>query len=431
MNDIRKSQDFTKGRVDAVVVQVVRNGLDSVAEQMAVTLRRTAYSTIIREVLDYATALFDPQGRLIAQSSRIPLFINAMGPTLRFVLEHSVPLEQWEDGDVYLVNDPYLGGSQHLPDLRDVHAGISRGPPRRHCRCDRSPRQRWRLIAGRLQHEEHGHLPGGAAHSARASLQGGKSRRRHQASRHREFPVARSDVGRHRRASGGDADRAARLRRLLGRFGVSTVEACVEEFFNYSERMVRAGLRTIPPGSYEYVDYLDDDGTSDEPIRIQVKLVVGDGEITADFTGTAAQRRSPINGSESMVMAVVQYAVMAAVAPDAPINEGCFRPVRIIAPFRSVVNAQAPAPVVGRIAVCHRCCDVVLGALVSALPGRIPAAYYGMSNILSMSGVWARTAAPRGFCSRSASADGVDGRKATASKFVRLTFTMSRTRRWK
>ena len=108
---------MSKSPSDPIVVQVVRNGLDSVAEQMAVTLRRTAYSTIIREVLDYATALFDRQGRLIAQSSRIPLFVNAMGPTLRFVLKNNVPLSEWEEGDVYLVNDPYLGGSQHLPDL--------------------------------------------------------------------------------------------------------------------------------------------------------------------------------------------------------------------------------------------------------------------------------------------------------------------------
>ena len=86
-------------------------------------------------------------------------------------------------------------------------------------------------------------------------------------------------------------------------------------------------------------------------------------------------------------LACVQYAIMAAVSPDAPVNEGCFRPVKIIAPIGTVVNAQPPAPVVGRgIAVCHRCCDVVLGALVDALPGRIPAAYYGMSNIISMSG---------------------------------------------
>ncbi|MBM4443615.1 MAG: hydantoinase B/oxoprolinase family protein, partial [Candidatus Rokubacteria bacterium] len=103
--------------VDSVMMQVVKNALDSVAEQMAVTLQYTAHSTVIREVLDFATALLDTDGRLITQSAAAPTFVNAMGPTLRFVIENAAPLAQWEEGDVFLVNDPYLGGSQHLPDL--------------------------------------------------------------------------------------------------------------------------------------------------------------------------------------------------------------------------------------------------------------------------------------------------------------------------
>jgi N-methylhydantoinase B len=377
---------MSKSQTDPVVVQVVRNGLDSVAEQMAVTLRRTAYSTIIREVLDYATALFDRQGRLVAQSSRIPLFVNAMGPTLRFVLENNVPLSEWEEGDVYLVNDPYLGGSQHLPDLATFmpifHEGKLVG------------------IAGAIGHhvDVGGSSPGGYNLKSTDIFQEGlrippvrlikrgevvEDIKRLVTANFRLPDLTWGDIGA-QIASMQIGQRG--FAELLSRFGVTTVEACVEELLDYSERMIRAGLRTIPRGSYGYVDFLDDDGTSEEPIRIQVKLEVGDGEIVADFTGTSAQRPSPINGSESMVLACVQYAIMAAVSPDAPVNEGCFRPVKIIAPIGTVVNAQPPAPVVGRIAVCHRCCDVVLGALVDALPGRIPAAYYGMSNIISLSG---------------------------------------------
>jgi N-methylhydantoinase B len=103
--------------VDPVLMQVVKNALDSVAEQMAVTLQYTAHSTVIREVLDFATALLDTRGRLVSQTAAAPTFVNALGPTLRFVMEQACPLADWEEGDVFLVNDPYLGGSQHLPDL--------------------------------------------------------------------------------------------------------------------------------------------------------------------------------------------------------------------------------------------------------------------------------------------------------------------------
>ena len=115
--NLDRTLDAATQAVDPILMQVIKNGLDSVAEQMAVTLQYTAHSPVIREVLDFATALLDTRGRLISQSSAAPIFVNAMGPTLRFVIEHSIPLEEWAEGDVFLVNDPYLGGSQHLPDI--------------------------------------------------------------------------------------------------------------------------------------------------------------------------------------------------------------------------------------------------------------------------------------------------------------------------
>jgi N-methylhydantoinase B len=150
---------------------------------------------------------------------------------------------------------------------------------------------------------------------------------------------------------------------------------------------MRAGIRRIPNGRYRFADRLDDDGVSDKPVEIRVELTVADEEIVADFTGSSAQRTAPINCSVSMTTAVVHYCLVAAIGADVPVNEGCFRPVRIVAPAGTVINAVPPAPVVGRMATLHRTCDVVNGALAQALPDRIPAAYYGMSTTTMLSGL--------------------------------------------
>jgi N-methylhydantoinase B len=150
---------------------------------------------------------------------------------------------------------------------------------------------------------------------------------------------------------------------------------------------MRAGLAKIPDGTYRFEDRLDDDGVSDEPVRIAVEITVKGEEVTADFTGSSPQRAAPINCSLSMTTAVVHYCLVAAVGADLPVQPGCFRPVTVIAPEGTVINARPPAPVVGRMATLHRTCDAVNGALAQALPDRIPAAYYGMSTTTMLSGV--------------------------------------------
>ena len=373
--------------VDSVMMQVVKNALDSVAEQMAVTLQYTAYSTVIREVLDFATALLDTDGRLITQSAAAPTFVNAMGPTLRFVIENAAPLAQWEEGDVFLVNDPYLGGSQHLPDL-----------------CMFRPifwRDRLTGIAGCVAHhvDVGGSAPGSYYMTATQIYQEGL---RIPPVRLYRRGVLQTDIKRLLFANfrlpdyvWGDMEAQMAslsigekgLIELLERWGAETIGACVDALLDYSERLMRAGIRGIPNGRYRFADKLDDDGVSDNPVAIQVELTVEDDEICADFTGSSAQRAAPVNCSVSMTTAVVHYCLVAAIGSDIPVNEGCFRPVRIVAPKGSVINAVPPAPVVGRMATLHRTCDVVNGALAQALPERVPAAYYGMSTTTMFSGV--------------------------------------------
>lgn len=373
--------------VDPVVMQVVKNALDSVAEQMAATLQYTAHSTVIREVLDFATALLDVRGRLISQTAAAPTFVNALGPTLRFIVEQTAPLEEWEEGDVFLVNDPYLGGSQHLPDLAMFRPIFWRG--------------RLVGVAGCIAHhvDVGGTAPGSYYMTAREIYQEGLRIPPVRLFRRGELQgdIKRLLFANMRIPAYVWGDMEAQLaclrigeqgfRELLDRWTPETVAACVEALLGYSERLMRAGLRKIPEGRYRFEDKLDDDGGSDEPVRIAVELTVKGDEVIADFTGSSPQRAAPINCSLSMTTAVVHYCLVAAVGADVPVNEGCFRPVTVIAPEGTVINALPPAPVVGRMATLHRTCDAVNGALAQALPDRIPAAYYGMSTTTMLSGV--------------------------------------------
>jgi N-methylhydantoinase B len=377
----------TSQTVDPVLMQVVKNALDSVAEQMAVTLQYTAHSTVIREVLDFATALLDPSGRLITQTAAAPTFVNALGPTLRFVVEHATPIEEWEEGDLFLVNDPYLGGSQHLPDLAMFRPIFWRG--------------RLVGVAGCIAHhvDVGGTAPGSYYMTATQIYQEGL---RIPPVRLYRRGVLQDDIKRMLFANmrmpafvWGDMEaQMASLRigekgfqELLDRWPPETVDACVDALLDYSERLMRAGIARIPNGRYRFQDRLDDDGNSDDPVLIQVEITVEDETLTADFTGSSPQRAAPINCSVSMTTAVVHYCMVAAVGADVPVNEGCFRPVTIIAPEGTVINARPPAPVVGRMATLHRTCDTVNGALAQALPDSIPAAYYGMSTTTMLSGL--------------------------------------------
>ena len=373
--------------IDPVMLQVVKNGLDSVAEQMAATLQRTAHSTVIREIYDFGVALFDRKAQLISQTTGPPCFVNAMGPTLRVVLETAYALDEWDEGDVILVNDPYLGGSQYLPDVVAFRPVYYRG-------------ELVGVTACVAHHVDVGGTAPGSYHMSASEIYQ-EGLRIPPVKLYRRGEVAkdiRSMLFANIRlpdAVWGDlsAQIAAMkvgergLVELMDRFGRDTIEAYGAALLNYSERLMRQAIRRIPNGRYRFTDRLDDDGVSEDAVEITVEVTVEDEEITADFTGTDKQRPAPINCSESQLASTVHYALTAAVASDMPVNEGCFRVTHVIAPSGTVVNATPPAPVVGRMATVHRVTDVVLGALAPALPRNIPAAFYGMSTTTLINGV--------------------------------------------
>jgi N-methylhydantoinase B len=371
--------------VDPISFEVFRNALVGVGEQMSAIIWRTSFSTVIREMLDYSTAVFDPQGRIVAQACRIPMHLNSMSRSLQTTITRAFPLESWRPGDIVLMNDPYWGG-QHLPDLQTFLPVFADGE----------------LIAivGTLGHhlDVGGMRPGSYAGDATEIYQEGL----------RIPPIKIAEGGRvnerlieligaNIRQPGktlGDlrAQMAAldiggqAVLELVKRYGVSTFREYSDETIATSERRLRAFLEGIPAGTYSAESFVDDDGIVDDPIRVAVHVTVEDGEVLVDFTGSDSQRRGPINATLSSTESATYYVIMAISDPTIPANFGCYEPIHIIAPEGTVVNALPPAPVVGRNAITHTISNVLFAAFSQALPDRVPAAYYGMSNVHILAG---------------------------------------------
>jgi N-methylhydantoinase B len=371
-------------RIDAVRQEVIRHALVTAAEEMSLTIWRTSRSTVVREILDFSTAVFDAEGRNVAQSARIPVHLNSMSDCLRWILDRAIPLDQWEEGDVVVTNDPYSGG-QHLPDIQTFRPVFVEG--------------RRVAIVGTLCH--HVDVGGGAA----GSYYAGATEVFQEGIRIPPLFLARRGVlnepvfemllhnVRQPEETRGDLRAqiaalevgAAAVARIAAKYGPGQLDAAMEGIQAASERMVRAGLAALPDGEARFEEVVDDDGQSDTPIRLCLHVVKQGDRITLDFAGSSAQVPGPVNNTPAMTASAVYYALLAALGGDIPANSGCYRPIELRLPEGSVVNARFPAPVAGRMVVNHRIATAVFGALARFLPGRIPAAYYAISYVYALS----------------------------------------------
>lgn len=369
---------------DPVAVEVIRHGLVAAAEQMATAIERSARSQVIREVLDYSTAVFDLDGGIVAQSTRIPIHLNSMTRALRELLDGGVGLSGWRPGDVFATNDPYHGG-QHLPDIMGFSLVEVAGEPVALC--------------GALAHhlDVGGRAPGSYGADATDVFQEGlrippcrvqrdgvidplflellaaNVRVPDQTTADLRAQLASLDVG------------AAEVRRVVQRYGAGAFRAALRELADHAERRMRDAIARVDDGVYRAEDWVDGDGLDDEPVPIRVAVRVEGDRLVVDLTGCAAQVRGPINCPLAATESAVYYAVIAMLDPGAAANHGCYRPVELLAPAGSVVNPAWPAAVVGRNVVAHRVAQVVMSALGDALPERAVAAYYGNSNIYILS----------------------------------------------
>jgi len=362
-----------------VELEIIRNALVAAAEEMSVTVWRTSRSSVVRELLDYSTAVFDAEGNSVAQAARMPVHLNSMASGLSDILRDHIPLDQWRDGDVILTNDPYCGG-QHLCDwlaFTPVHDEQGRRV----------------AIAGILVHhlDVGGGAPGSYDPSATEIYQEGirippvrviSEGRRNDALIRVLLQNSREPVN-----VGGDFESqlaalktgTANLRRVSARYGHNTLAAASSAIQAQSEAAMRAAIARIPDGRYVFEDFVDDDGISAAHLRIKVCLQVRGDELEVNFEGSSAQAVGPVNCTLNMTSAAVVCACLMSIGGDIPANAGVYRPIRVSAPPGSVVNARSPAPVANRMAVGHRVVNAVMGAFAQALPGEVPASYYGVS----------------------------------------------------
>ncbi len=362
--------------IDPIALEVFHHRLSAIAEEMGLTLCRSAFSPNIKERRDYSCAIFDARGTMAAQAAHIPVHLGSAPQSVLAVLRH----HRLEAGDVVILNDPFAGGT-HLPDVTVV-APVFRGE---------------RLlghVANRAHHADIGGSSPGSMALAREIYQEGLRLPPVKIVRRGETDddllavfLANTRIADERR---GDLMAqlaalrvgAARLLELVDADGEAAVAAAMAALQDYSERLMRGALAALPDGSYAAEDWLDGDGLGRESIRIRVAVELDGGRARVDFSGSDDQVEGGVNANLAVTLAAVYYVFRCLAQADIPANAGMMRPIEVRAPEGSIVNAEFPAAVAGgNVETSQRIVDVLLRALAGAVPERVPAASCGsMSN---------------------------------------------------
>ncbi len=404
-------------RFDPITLEIYRALYTSVAEEMGIALRRTAFSPNIKERRDYSCAIFDSDGRVIAQGDHMPVHLGSMPMAVAAALSEVV----MAPGDVVALNDPFAGGT-HLPDVtliagvwvqpKDGRRQTADGRKQKAARqSDRSPASYLLppasclfYVANRAHHADIGGATPGSMGLATdvygeglrippTRIVGGGAvdegvmrlilaNVRGQTERRGDF---QAQIGSLKTGE-------ARLLELVERRGAREATAYATHLIAYSARIMRHAIATIPDGEYEAEDWLDDDGIKDEAIPIRVKVKIKGDQARVDFTGSAPQVAGAINAVEAITVSAVSYVFRCLIAGEIPASAGLMEPIEVLAPAGTVVNAVHPASVAGgNVETSQRIVDVLFKALSHALPDRIPAASQGTMNNLTIGGIDPRT----------------------------------------
>ena len=375
----------THPSTDPITLEVVRNKLDGIANEMQSTLLRSSFSPIVKEGLDASASLFTLEGETLAQATAIPIHLATLIPVVRTILG-KYPVTGMREGDIYIMNDPYCGGT-HLPDIALVMPVFSRGRP-------------VAFSAAMTHHQDVGGMsPGSVPTNATEIYQEGiripplKYRDGNELNRTLldlltlNVRVPETFLGDLNAQVAACSIGARRIGELAERFGANHLPAISEALLARSERLARRAIAGMPDGCYRYTDWLDNDGVAlDEPVRIEVAAVVSGERVLVDFEGTSRQVRGPFNCVPSGACAGVYFSVLAMTDPSIPINGGCFRPVELRLPEGSLVNPVEPAPVNSRTSTIKRIASTVAGALRQARPDDAPADAASALHVLAFGG---------------------------------------------
>jgi len=372
-------------QVDPITRQIIQSALASAADEMAVGLHRTARSTIVRDVLDFSTSICDSTGQQIAQGVTIPLHMGSVPYAMETLLKKYAG--DIHPGDIFILNDPFDGG-MHLPDIFIVQPIFVEE----------------RRIAFAVATAHHldvgGRLPGSSACDNVEIFQDGLRipwLKLYSRGKPNEaiFTLLRANV-RVPEMTLGDlqAELAAchvgqkAVLEMVDQYGIDIFSQCTQDLIDYTERLVRMEISTWPDGSSTFTDYLDNSGGPDSsgPVKISCTITVQGDSFTADFTGSDPQVRSAVNSTLSMTASCVALCVRSMMREQMPNTAGMFRPLTIIAPSGTVLNAEMPAASSMRGVTAFRTIDVVLGALAGLLPDRVLAAGDGGNSLVIIGG---------------------------------------------
>ncbi len=375
-----------RASVDAVTLEVLRHRLDCIAEEMETTLLKSSCSPIVKEGLDASASLFTLEGVTLAQACAIPVHLGTLIPAVGEIIR-KFPVAAMRPGDVYLLNDPYCGGT-HLPDfavVMPVFAG-----------------ERALALAATMTHHQDvgGKTAGSVPTDSTEIYQEGLRIPAVQWARAGVFDATLTDILRlnvripeiflgdlHAQIAACRIA-AVRLAESAAKLGDATLLAAFQLLLDRSEAMTRAALRRLPRGTWRHVDYLDNDGI-DLANRVRISVAVtlpGDGSVRFDLSGTSPQVRGPVNCVPSGSLAAACFALRAVTDPTIPNNGGCFRPISLELPPGSLVNPRPPAPVNARSATIKRITCCMLAALAEAAPERVPAPSAGELLVMAFGG---------------------------------------------
>ena len=371
----------TDDTIDPVTLEVLRNQFESVADEMGQVLIRGAYSPNITERQDCSTAIFDADGRMVAQAEHIPVHLGAMPEAVDAVLDHDP-----KPGDVFILNDPFAGGT-HLPDVTLV-APIA---PREEILGYAVSRAHHADVGGMTP----GSMPAGAEEIYQEGLRLPPTRLVDAGERNEElFSLILANVRNPEerradfRAQLAATDRAEeRLSDLIDDHGYDRVVDGFDAVIDYSRERIRDSIGDLPDGTYRASDVLEGDGVTDDDIEIQAAVTVDGTTITVDFAGTDDQLDGNLNAPLSVATSAVYFVIRCITDPEIPPNHGCYKPVSVDVPDGCLLNPESPAAVVGgNVETSQRVTDVLFRALAEAAPDRVPAQGQGTMNNLIIGG---------------------------------------------
>jgi len=376
-------------KTDPVQLEIFKSLFHAIAEEMGATLKRTAFSPNIKERRDYSCGIFDVRGDMVAQGDHMPVHLGSMPLSVKAALE----MREIGPGDVVILNDPYKGGT-HLPDITLVSGVFSK------------TRLLFYVASRAHQSDIGGMSPGSMPLAAEIYQEGlrippikvminGKINRDVW-----DMVLANVRTPDERQGDlaamlGANRTGEVRLMEIVAKYGFAEVSRYIAEILRYSEHMTRRAIASIPDGTYEAEDFLDNDGINDKPVAVRVTIQIRGDKARIDFSKSDPQAEGSINAVYAITASAVFYVFRTLVGVSIPSNAGGMRPLEIIAPEGSVVNARPPAAVCGgNVETSQRIVDVLYKCLANAIPDRVPAASQGTMNNFTFGGVDPRTGEP-------------------------------------